>query len=123
MAKRQERRAKAREGQRDTARGGTARTATASSLKVIAGLSLAAPAGAALGAEHTWGARLRTILEGASDAWLDRAVAEARGPLVRRLVERYLHFDWHAPIIARGLAHPGLLALCGLGRRPEWGRP
>lgn len=78
---------------------------------------------AALDAEHTWGARLRTILEGASDAWLDRAVREARGPLVRRLVERYLHFDWHAPIIARGLAHPGLLALCGLARRPEWGRP
>jgi geranylgeranyl reductase family protein len=78
---------------------------------------------ARLGAEHAWGARLRAILEGASDAWLDRAVREARGPLVRRLVERFLHFDWHAPLIARGLAHPGLLDLCGLAHKPEWGRP
>lgn len=44
MAKRKERRAKAREDQKHAARGGTGRTATSFSLKVIAGLSLAAPA-------------------------------------------------------------------------------
>ena len=77
---------------------------------------------AALGAEHAWGGRLRIILEGASDAWLDRVLREARGPLVRRLLERPLHFDWHAPLIARGLAHPAVLALCGLASKPGWGR-
>ncbi len=48
MARRKERRAKAREEQRRAARGGAGRTATSFSLKAIAGLSLAAPVGIAL---------------------------------------------------------------------------